>query len=119
MSDPYAISLLGVPECMMFNEEQDDPSRRRTALQVKPAGQEEGSAIRAKWNKKIGCEAPGREILSRYSGCALTRTTVILEKPSSKVGGRSFCAMRCITSSGTMRSRRWLRAMQTSTGTSK
>ncbi len=48
-----------------------------------------------------------------------TRTTVILAKPSSKVGGFSLAAMRRMTSSGTTRSRRWWRSMQTSRGTSK
>src|SRR5581483_4787611 len=53
------------------------------------------------------------------SGLCFTRTTVIFEKPSSKVGGRSFDAILCMTSSGTTRSRRRLRSTQTSTGTSK
>jgi len=48
-----------------------------------------------------------------------TRTTVIFANPSSNVGGFSFAAIRRITSSGTTRSRRWWRSMQTSSGTSK
>jgi hypothetical protein len=39
---------------MLFNEEQRDPSRRRATLPWISAEQLEGSAIRAKWNKKIG-----------------------------------------------------------------
>lgn len=48
-----------------------------------------------------------------------TRTTVILAKPSLKLGALSLAAMRRMTSSGTTRSRREWRSMQTSSGTSK
>ena len=48
-----------------------------------------------------------------------TRTTVIFEKPSSKVGAFNLPAILRMMSSGTARPRRWWRSMQTSSGTSK
>jgi len=58
-----------------------------------------------------------------YSAASLsfffTRTTVTFENPSSNVGGRSFPAIRRITSSSTIRCRRRLRSRHTSRGTSK
>src|SRR6266581_6744609 len=54
-----------------------------------------------------------------YPSFCFTLTTVIFVNPSSNVGGLSFAAILRITSSGTIRSRRWWRSMQTSSGTSK
>src|SRR5512146_1931121 len=53
------------------------------------------------------------------AACFFKRTIVIFAKPSSNLGGRSFCPMRCMISSGALRARIRLRSMQTSVGTSK
>jgi len=51
---------------------------------------------------------------ARYSVISVT-----FANPSCTVGGRSLAAMRSTTSSGTTRTRPWLRSRRTASGTSK
>ena len=57
--------------------------------------------------------------MTAHCGLDFTRTTVILDNPSSNVGGVTLADILRMTSSATTRFRRWWRSRHTSSGTSK